>query len=427
MLAMILRPAMKLGCWSALLIAFPSLAWAVELDWSGFATFGYAISDKSYRYERVIDEEGTFARDSVLGGQLDARLSPRLSATLQARLAPSDDSDAGWDPTLAWAFISWRPVDDFMLRAGKLRIPFMLDSENLNVGVTYPYARLPTEVYATAPTSDIYGVMLSQTWWSALGEWAVDGYYGRIGSHQRIYLRRAAGEAQSRASYDPTRMKGGGLVLSLRQDEDFYRLGLHRIRTERRSGTINADFPFIYLPPPYAPGEGFYDLSQAPQSKHSITRMLILGASVKLPAAFRLSGEYVRLLNDGAINGWNRWAAYGALSRQVGNWTPYVYLARMQSGSQVLKLYDAVKDNQLSIPNPLIDASQRAVGDLLLAHDQGTLAIGTSYRLGSNSLLKAEWSRTRVWRVSGFVDPLPGGDSAGERINVLSLSCSFSF
>lgn len=411
-----------------LLIALPSLATAVEFDWSGFATIGYAISDKPYRYQRVIAEGGTFARDSVFGGQLDARLSPRLSATLQVRLAPSTDSDAGWDPTLAWAFISWRPVDDFMLRAGKLRIPFMLDSENLDVGVTYPYARLPAEVYATAPTSDIYGIMLSKTWWSTLGEWAVDGYYGRIGSHQRMYLRSAAGQPENRASYDPTRMQGGGLVFSLRHDEDVYRLGVHRIRTERRNGTINADFPFSPLPvPPYLPGEGFYDLSNAPQASHSITRMLILGASLELPAAFRLSGEYVRLLNDGAVNGWNRWAAYGALSRQVGNWTPYLYLARMQSGSQVLKFYDAVKNNQVSIPNPLIDASQRAVGDLLLAHDQGTLAIGTSYRLASNSLLKAEWSQTRTWRVSGFVDPLAGGDSADKRINVFSLSYSISY
>lgn len=418
---------MKRRCLGALLIAFPTLVAAAEFDWSGFATVGYAISDKPYRYQRVIDEGGTFARDSVLGGQLDARLTPRLSATLQARLAPSDDSDSGWDPTLAWAFISWRPVDDFMLRAGKLRIPFMLDSENLDVGVTYPYARLPVEVYAAAPTSDIYGLMLSKTWWSALGEWGVDGYYGHIGSHQRVYLRSAAGERENRASYDPTRMRGGGLVFSLRHDENIYRLGLHRIRTERRHGTISADFPFTYLPPPYPPGEGFYDLSSAPQSNSSITRMLILGAAVELPAAFRLSGEYVRLLNDGAVNGWNRWAAYGALSRRVGDWTPYVYLARMRSGNRVLNLYDAVKDNRVSIPSPLIDASQRAVGDLLLAHDQGTLAIGTSYRLGNNSLLKAEWSQTRVWRVSSFVDPLPGGDSAGQRINVFSLSSSFSF
>jgi hypothetical protein len=419
---------MKLRHLGALLLALPSLAMAVDFDWSGFATLGYAISDKPYRYQRVIDEEGSFARDSVLGGQLDIRLSPRLSATLQARLAPSTDSDSGWDPTLSWAFLAWRPLDDLMVRAGKLRVPYMLDTENHDVGVTYPYARLPTEVYATTPTSDIYGLMLSLSNWNALGEWTVDGYYGRIGSHQRIYLRSATGQPEQRASYNPTRMQGGGVVFSLRHDEDLYRLGLHSIRTERRSGTITADFPFSPLPaPPYQPGEGFYDLSNAPQTGSSITRMLTLGASIELPAAFRFSAEYVRLLNSRAVNGWNRWAAYAALSRRVGEWTPYIYLARMQSGSQVLKLYDAVIDNRLSVAFPPVDASQRAVADLLLAHDQGTLALGTSYRLSSNTLLKAEWAQTRTWRVSGFVDPLPGKDSADLRINVLSLSWNLTF
>lgn len=420
---------MRKRCLTALLLLIPTLASAVDVDWSGFATLGYAISDKPYRYQRFIDEGGTFARDSVLGGQLDARLSPRLSATLQARLSSASDSDSSWEPTLAWAFLSWRPLDDLMLRAGKLRVPYMLDTENHDVGVTYPYARLPAEVYATTPTSDIYGLMLSLSGWRSVGEWTADAYYGRIGAQQRVYLRAGAGEAENRAIYNPTRMQGGGVVFSLRRDEDLYRLGLHRIRTERRDGgSITADFPFTPLPaPPYLPGEGFYDLSSAPQTDSSITRMLTLGAAMELPAGFRFSAEYVRLLTSRAVNGWNRWAAYAALSRRVGDWTPYAYVSRMQSGSQVLKLYDAVMDNHPSLPNPLVDASQRAVADLLLAHDQGTLAFGTSYRLDAGTVVKAEWAQTRTWRVSGFVDPLAGKDSAGLRINVFSLSWNVTF
>ncbi|KAB2926207.1 MAG: porin [Dechloromonas sp.] len=315
-----------------------------------------------------------------------------------------------------------------MLRAGKLRIPLMLDTENQNVGVTYPFARLPTEVYSTAPTSDIFGTMFSKSWWSGQGEWSLDGYYGKIGAHQRLYYRVAAGQPENRAIYDPTRMQGGGLVLSLRHDEDVYRLGMHRIETRRRHGTINADFPFTVLPaPPYQNGEGFYDISQAPQSARTISRMLSLGASVALPGAFRASAEYVRLLNDGALNGWDRWAAYAALARRFGDWTPYLYYARMQSGGKVLGRYDDVVANRVSLPNPLIDASQRAVADSLLAHDQSTLAIGTSYRLGANALLKAEWAHTRTGSVSSFIDAPAGGDSADKRLNIFSLSCSFTF
>lgn len=418
---------MKRSSLCALLALLAPAAPAAEFDWSGFATVGYAISDQPYRYQRFVDEHGTFARDSVFGLQLDARLAPSLGATVQLRVAPADDSDSGWDPTLAWAFLSWRPLDDLLLRAGKLRIPLMLDTENHDVGVTYPYARLPSEVYSTAPTSDIEGVMFSRSWWAGSGEWSLDGYYGRIDAHQRLYFRVAAGEPENKASYDPTRMQGGGLVLTLRQDDDLYRLGVHRIETRRRHGQIYSDFAFTPLPPPYQPGEGFYDISRSPQTGESVSRMLSLGASLELPAGFRLTGEYVRVLSDDVVNGWDRWAAYAALSRRIGAWTPYAYYARMQSAGRVLDLYEAVADNRVSIPHPAIDASQRAVADALLAHDQATIALGTAYRLHTNVVLKAEWAHTRSDIVSSFIDAPAGDDSADKRLNVFSLSCSFTF
>ncbi|HEX6733366.1 MAG TPA: hypothetical protein VF096_01020 [Azonexus sp.] len=417
-----LRPSL-----GALLSLLASAAAAVDVDMSGFATVGYAISDQPYRYQRFVDEHGTFARDSVLGFQLDARLSPTLGGTVQLRVAPADDSDSGWEPSLAWAFLSWRPRDDLLLRAGKLRIPLMLDTENLDVGVTYPYARLPSEVYATAPTSDIYGAMFSKTWWQGQGEWSLDGYYGRIDAQQRLYYRVAAGQPENHALYDETRMKGGGLVLSLRHEDDLYRLGVHRIETRRRHGDIYADFAFTPLPPPYQPGEGFYDISRSPQTSHSISRMLTIGAAIALPADFRLSAEYVRLLNDRAVNGWDRWAAYAALSRRIGAWTPYLSYARMRSSSHVLDLYDDVVSNRVSLPHPAIDASQRAVADTLLAHEQATVALGTAYRLSASMVLKAEWAHTRTDRVSSFIDAPAGDDSADQRLNVFSLSCSFTF
>jgi hypothetical protein len=184
---------------------------------------------------------------ACLGGQLDARLTPRLSATLQARLAPSTDSDSGWDPTLSWAFISWRPADDFMLRAGKLRMPYMLDTENHDVGVTYPYARLPTEVYATAPTSDIYGLMLARNLversWRMDSGWLLRAH--RVAPAHLFAQRSRSARAAGRATTRPGCRAAVWCSLCV-TTKIIYRLGLHRIRTERRSGTIIADFPFTY-------------------------------------------------------------------------------------------------------------------------------------------------------------------------------------
>ncbi|MBT9520536.1 MAG: hypothetical protein IV101_06545, partial [Dechloromonas sp.] len=129
-----------------MLAALSMPAQALDLTWSGFGTVGFAQSDKSYKYQRFIDNHGTFKRDTILGGQLDARLSQQWSATIQAKLAPSDHNDTDWQTSLAWAFVSWRPSDDWLIRAGKIRLPLMLNTENNDVGATFDFARLPQEV-----------------------------------------------------------------------------------------------------------------------------------------------------------------------------------------------------------------------------------------------------------------------------------------
>jgi hypothetical protein len=45
-------------------------AQATEVNFSGFGTLGYARTDQPYVYQRYMDEDGTLARDSVLGLQM---------------------------------------------------------------------------------------------------------------------------------------------------------------------------------------------------------------------------------------------------------------------------------------------------------------------------------------------------------------------
>ena len=124
------------------LAALSASSLAMDFNVSGFGTVGFAQSDKPYHYQRFIDEEGTFTRDSILGVQADVKFTSQLGATVQGKLAPSSESDRRWDATLSWAFVSWRPTDEWLVRAGKLRLPFMLNTENADVGATYDFARL---------------------------------------------------------------------------------------------------------------------------------------------------------------------------------------------------------------------------------------------------------------------------------------------
>ncbi|MFO1298487.1 MAG: hypothetical protein U1F25_19815 [Rubrivivax sp.] len=70
-----------------------------------FGTVSWAQSNRAYRYQRFIDDDGTFERDTLLGAQVDVRLT-RWSATLQARLAPSITEEKRWDVMPTWAFVA---------------------------------------------------------------------------------------------------------------------------------------------------------------------------------------------------------------------------------------------------------------------------------------------------------------------------------
>jgi hypothetical protein len=57
--------------------ALAATAWpaaALDLQWSGFGTLGYAKSNRPYAWQRSITDEGSFERDTVLGAS--ARPAP---------------------------------------------------------------------------------------------------------------------------------------------------------------------------------------------------------------------------------------------------------------------------------------------------------------------------------------------------------------
>ncbi|MEB0137190.1 hypothetical protein QN362_17800 [Actimicrobium sp. CCC2.4] len=418
------------------LVAGVFMAWpavAVDLSYSGFGTVGYSRSDQPYHYQRFVDNDGTFRRDSVLGLQVDARINDQFSATVQGKVAASLKSDSATDATISWAFLSWRPSNDWLVRAGRLRVPLYLRSESTDVGTTFDFAQLPTEVYSTSPTTDVDGLAVSKTWNSAVGEWTLDGYVGSTNTTFRTYLRDNPAAGLSGRASTPVRVNARGLVLTFQQDDNLFRIGAHDVRVKTTDGQF---FPVTYPFVTIAPGIGYYQVSSqmpgpglsAVGEIHSPT--YTLGADVAVGADFRLVGEYVRRNVLGVNTGSNTQGAYLAVLRPVGAWTPYVSVGRLLSKPEVRDLYGKVNTNRVPafIPGAArINASQRAGADGLSPYDQTTWAAGTSYRLSPSSKLKAEWARTRVGLASGLIDAPPGGESGNQVVNVLSLSYSFVF
>jgi len=419
---------------AVLLALAASPAAAVDVSVSGFGTIGYARSNQPYTYQRFIDNGGTFKRDSLLGLQLDAKLTERVGATVQVKAAPSVSNDNRYAATISWAFLSYRPTNDWLLRAGKLRIPFYLYSENNDVGATFDFARLPNETYAMTPTTDFTGLSLSRSWGLHLGELTLDGFWGKAKTDIRFWVRD---NFPPRFSAGPLfwgfNFEGEGLALTLKRDEDTYRVGLGQGVIKPRDGVpVPQSFPFVTL----LPGIGYYqiDPSQPGPGLPTTTRInftdIRLGAEVNLPAGMRVISEYVRRIVRNTDIGPDTTAAYASLLKRIGKWTPYITYAFLRSEPGPRNLYTSVNYNTVPAFIPLaarINASQRAAADMIVAFDQSSWALGTSYSLSPTSKIKAEYMRVHIGQMSSLVDAPPGGDVRNQDINVLSLSYNFVF
>ena len=421
-------------CFAAASVILPfAVQAAPEIDISGFGTLGTVISDQDFRYQRDIDDSGTFERDSLLGVQLDARFGDTWGLTLQGKFAPASDSDDDWEPSLAWAFLSWRPSNDLLLRAGKLRVPLMLYSANSDVGTTFDFARLPTEVYSLTPTADVVGLSFGWTWLTGQREWTLEGYGGSAHTDWRAYLRDGLPPyIEAGTYYEGVDVNIAGVVLTLRDQDHSFRVGLHRADVFQDSGDVTATYPWVTV----APGVGYYQVLPSipgpglPAVDAAINDVFTLGAEIALPRDFRLVGEYARRRITNVTVGADTHAAYLALLKAIGKWTPYVYLSGIRSESKPLDLYEAMNGNRLPgfIPGAdFINATQRLGADQLYPYDQHSLAIGASYRLTPTSKLKAEWMHTRSGVASSFIEAPTGEDSGGREVNVFSLSYSLAF
>jgi hypothetical protein len=398
---------------------------AVDYTFSGYGTVGYAQSDQAYHYQRYINKSGTFMRDTVFGAQLDARLNPEWTATVQAKLASAQGSDNGWDAVVSWAFLSYRPANDLLIRAGKLRVPFYLNAENMDVGATYAVARLPNELYSVFPNMDFTGASFVKSWDFGDNELDLDGYWGQSNAPWRSYSRDTA-----TPSWLSLKARAKGLLLSWHRQDDIFRVGVHSAELTRNDG-----LPFyINFTQVTTPGiNGSYYTAPGPsgQTASVTSPTWNLGADVGWGHGFRTLGEYVRRTIKGTEIGPDTESFYITLLKDAGDWTPYVTYAQIKSKN--LAIYQAVNGARVAsqgAPQSVIDvinAAQRYGADALTMYDQYSWAVGTSWAVNKSSKIKAEWMAVHTGVTSSFIDAPAGGGSGNQLINVFSLSYSFLF
>lgn len=384
---------------------------AVDFSASAFGTLGGAISDNEITYQRYIDDSGTLMRDSLAGVQADAKFNDQWAATAQLVLAPATDEDGVLEPQLKWTLLSYRPANDWLIRAGRLSLGGLLNQQNMDVGVSYDMARLPSEVYLISSSYDYDGLSIAKTWNTAAYEITLDTSVGMQNRDYRSYY-----SANEKAIFYPADITSGGFVLTATDyDRAMYRAGWHlsEIDPEEPEGLLS-QYTFQPL------GGGFYTLGQPIFKSTTRVNTFFLGAKVPV-GSFLVTGEGTALVAQDFEAAPPTYAAYISLSRKLGNWTPYLTYAQMWSTG-----LDTWREVRGATPVPQFGVTRAAIDNSASAmaiYEQSSWMLGASYAITPKQKIKAEAMLTHVGERSAMFD----GDIAHENVMVYSLSYNFAF
>lgn len=140
---------------SALFVAGSASA---NVNVSGFGSLAYKANsvDSTQNFNRT-DEDGAYVGPSVLGLQFNSSFNG-IDLTGQFKLGEDVSADGRPAGSVQYLFAGMDLTDEVRVRAGRLRAPFYLNSETLDVGHVRLQAVNPLSVYSQAPFQNYNGV-----------------------------------------------------------------------------------------------------------------------------------------------------------------------------------------------------------------------------------------------------------------------------
>ncbi|TLX48154.1 hypothetical protein C1E24_04980 [Pseudoalteromonas phenolica] len=130
---------------------------------SGFGNIGAVHSNSdTYRFRTDISRDNDNFEDSLdfsaissLGIQADISLFRDFDLVTQ--LIYRGQKKVTLDNALSLAFLRYKPAPDWELRVGRTQLDLYLLTEYRDIGFAYPWAKVPTEVYALLPYRNLDG------------------------------------------------------------------------------------------------------------------------------------------------------------------------------------------------------------------------------------------------------------------------------
>ncbi len=178
--------------WAIALLMSAPFANASDVTVSGFLSVGGGMVDDedSVPYGGYDEEDLTFDRN-LLGLQVSGQVSEKVTATAQLIARSGDDYQVNSE----WAYLTWQASDAIKVRAGRLRTPFYMYSDFLDVGYSYAWITPPQEVYYL-PFNNVDGVDVYFTGTLGIFDTSLQAYFGSFTDD--LVLNGAQADAQTR-------------------------------------------------------------------------------------------------------------------------------------------------------------------------------------------------------------------------------------
>lgn len=376
-----------------------------DFQFSGFATLGGVILDERSLYltrSSGVNEPGggyfDLGTDSVVGVQLNTALAAGTDFTLQLRA--SENEKGHFAPRLGWAFLrqAWTP--SLSTRIGRLRAPFFMLSDSLQVNYANPWVRPPPEVYGLNPFNDLDGADLLYQAEVGGVEMELRPYFGsgRVdffgGGHARL-----------------ERAKGLNLAAYLGH------LSIHAGHGEGRFKIHWGEPEFKQLDTALR-GFGFAGVADQLSGDDGYARFDSLGFQWD-DGTWLVSGEFVKRRVNRYIASNHAW--FLSLGYRVGNFTPYLTAARQTADDLV---------GPGSLPVPPLDQALRGFQASRNSAQQ-SLALGVRWDLAPGLALKSELAHVEIDRGAwGSYFPRDTSDPfalGGKSVDMFSLSLDWVF
>jgi hypothetical protein len=163
---------------------------------------------------------------------------------------------------LSWAFVSWRPNNDWWFRFGKTQGAGLSEFGKSRCRRHLRFCPFAYEMYSVTPTADFTGASFSKNWSLTSGDLALDGYWGKAKVDWRHHLREGVpGILPRRAVLQPSQRCSSRPALTYSGDSDTYRVGLHQAVAKNSDGSDSPIAPVLVT---LAPGISYYDFQPGP-------------------------------------------------------------------------------------------------------------------------------------------------------------------